>query len=198
MFSTEFMDSKLFNWVVLPLLIFISRTCDVTLGTLRNIFLSKNIKFIVPILGFFEVLIWLVAISQIMKNLQNVACYLGWAFGYSMGIYVGIKIEERLALGLQVIRVITNQDCHQLVSAFKDEKMGVTTFDGQGSQGPVKMIFTIIKRKDKEHAVRLINQHNPNAFYSIEDIRNVSQGVFRGGSSASRLEEFSKMFPIRK
>lgn len=198
MFSAEFIDSPLFNWLVLPLLIFLARTCDVSLGTLRNIFLSKNIKYIVPILGFFEVLIWLVAISQIMKNLHNVACYLGWAFGYSMGIYIGIKIEERLALGLQVIRVITNQDCNELISAFKKEHMGVTIFDGQGSQGPVKMIFTVIKRKDKTYAVQLINAHNPNAFYSIEDIRNVSQGVFRGGSSASRLEEFSKMFPVRK
>ncbi len=198
MFSHEFLDTQLFNWVVLPLLIFISRTCDVTLGTLRNIFLSKNIKYIVPILGFFEVLIWLVAISQIMKNLHNVACYLGWAFGYSMGIYVGIKIEERLALGLQVIRVITNQDCRELVQAFKKAHMGVTTLDAHGAQGPVKMIFTIIKRKDKDYAVKMINDHNPNAFYSIEDIRHVSQGVFRGGSSASKLEEFSRMFPVRK
>ena len=198
MFSQEFMNSDTFNWVVLPFLIFCARTSDVTLGTLRNIFLSKNIKYIVPLLGFFEVLIWLVAISQIMKNLHNVACYLGWAFGYSMGIYVGIKIEERLALGLQVIRVITNQDCHELIDSFKKEKMGVTILDGHGSQGPVKILLTIIKRKDKAYAVQLINRHNPNAFYSVEDIRNVSQGVFRGGSSASKLEEISRMFPVRK
>jgi len=198
MMEEGFLNSELFNWVVLPLLIFFARTCDVTLGTLRNIFLSKNIKYIVPLLGFFEVLIWLVAISQIMKNLHNVACYLGWAFGYSMGIYVGIKIEERLALGLQVIRVITNQECNELINAFRIEKMGVTVIDGQGAQGPVKILFTIIKRKDKAYAIHLINRHNPNAFYSVEDIRNVSQGVFRGGSSASRFEEFNRMFPIRK
>ncbi len=198
MFSQEFINSGVFNWVILPFLIFFARTCDVTLGTLRNIFLSKNIKYIVPVLGFFEVLIWLLAISQIMKNLHNVVCYLGWAFGYSMGIYVGIKIEERLALGLQVIRVITNQDCHDLVEAFRQEKMGVTIIDGQGVQGPVKILFTIIKRKDKAYAVQLINTHNPKAFYSVEDIRNVNQGVFRGGSSASRLEEFGRMFPVRK
>jgi uncharacterized protein YebE (UPF0316 family) len=198
MFNQEFLDSSLFNWLVLPFLIFFARTCDVTLGTLRNIFLSKNIKYIVPLLGFFEVLIWLVAISQIMKNLHNIACYLGWAFGYSMGIYVGIKIEERLALGLQVIRVITNQDCHDLIEAFKIEKMGVTIIDGHGAQGPVKILFTIIKRKDKAYAVHLINRHNPNAFFSVEDIRNVSQGVFRGGSSESKIEEFRKMFEVRK
>lgn len=188
----------MFNWVVLPLLIFFARTCDVTLGTLRNIFLSKNIKYIVPLLGFFEVLIWLLAISQIMKNLHNVACYLGWAFGYSMGIFVGIKIEERLALGLQVIRVITNQDCKDLIDSFRDEKMGVTIIDGQGAQGPVKILFTIIKRKDKAYAIQLINRHNPNAFYSVEDIRNVNQGVFRGGSSVSKIEELRRMFPVRK
>jgi len=198
MFNEQFLNSEMFNWVVLPLLIFFARTCDVTLGTLRNIFLSKNIKYIVPLLGFFEVLIWLLAISQIMKNLHNVACYLGWAFGYSMGIFVGIKIEERLALGLQVIRVITNQDCKDLIDSFRDEKMGVTIIDGQGAQGPVKILFTIIKRKDKAYAIQLINRHNPNAFYSVEDIRNVNQGVFRGGSSVSKIEELRRMFPVRK
>src|SRR6185369_4590422 len=91
-----------FNWVILPLLIFISRLGDVTLATLRHIFISKGLKRIVPFIGFFEVLIWLVAIRQVFNNLNNIPCFIAWAAGFSMGTYVGIMIEEKIALGMQL------------------------------------------------------------------------------------------------
>jgi uncharacterized protein YebE (UPF0316 family) len=177
--SAEFLQSDMFNWVILPLLIFIARTCDVTLATLRNIFIARNIKKIVPLLGFFEVLIWLVAVSQTINNLHNIACYIGFAGGYSMGIFVGITIEGKLALGKQVVRIITNQDTTSLVTAMSEANMGVTILDGNGAKGPVKVIFTTLKRRDVQFVDQLINKHTPNAFYTIEDIRNSNQGVFR-------------------
>ncbi|MBL7914146.1 MAG: DUF2179 domain-containing protein [Bacteroidia bacterium] len=177
--SAEFLQSDLFNWVILPLLIFIARTCDVTLATLRNIFIARNIKKIVPLLGFFEVLIWLVAVSQTINNLHNIACYIGFAGGYSMGIFVGITIEGKLALGKQVVRIITNQDTTSLIAAMSEANMGVTILDGNGAKGPVKVIFTTLKRRDVQLVDQLINKHTPNAFYTIEDIRNSNQGVFR-------------------
>lgn len=177
--SAEFLQSDLFNWVILPLLIFIARTCDVTLATLRNIFIARNIKKIVPLLGFFEVLIWLVAVSQTINNLHNIACYIGFAGGYSMGIFVGITIEGKLALGKQVVRIITNQDTTSLVAAMSEANMGVTILDGNGAKGPVKVIFTTLKRRDVQLVDELINKHTPKAFYTIEDIRNSNQGVFR-------------------
>ena len=98
-------------WVTLPLIIFFSRICDVSLGTIRHVFISKGFRKIVPLLGFFEVLIWIIVVAQVMKNLNNIACYLAWAGGFATGTFVGLWIEEKLALGLQVIRIITNQDC---------------------------------------------------------------------------------------
>ncbi len=167
-----------FNWVVLPLLIFISRLCDVTLATLRHIFISKGLKKIVPILGFFEVLIWLIAIRQVFNNLNNVVCFLAWAGGFSMGTYVGIMIEEKLALGMQIIRVITSNNYLALTEAFKKINQGYTIVDGHGSQGPVKLIFLQVRRKNKAEVIGLIHTHLPDAFYSIEDIRNSQMGVF--------------------
>ena len=195
MFNSEFFNSEVFRWGVLPLLIFLARMSDVTLATLRNIFLSKSIKYIVPFLGFFEVLIWLLAISQIMKNLQNPLCFLAYAGGYSTGIFVGIKIEERLALGLQVMRIITQHDSEDLVLALRKANFGTTLMDAQGSKGPVKIILTVLKRKDLPLVRNIINQTHPHAFYSIEDIRNVSHGVFPGGSSEGKLDYLKKMFP---
>ncbi len=199
MISNEFLQSDLFNWGILPILIFLSRLVDVSLGTLRHMFVSKGFRKIVPILGFFEVLLWLVAISQVMKNLNNAACYIAWAGGFSMGTYLGMRIEEKLALGFQVIRIITNRDSSELIKSLGDANLGVTQIDGMGAKGPVKVIFTIVKRKDIPIAVKLINIHNPNAFYSLEDVRGSSQGVFPGDmQSGGFFTPIRKLFPLRK
>lgn len=168
-----------YSWVVLPLMIFLSRIGDVSLGTLRHVFISKGYRRLVPLLGFFEVLIWIIVVAQVMKNLNNVACYLAFAGGFAMGTYVGLLIEERLALGLQVIRIITHQNCEELILALKNENYGITVVDGHGAMGPVKMLFTIIKRKNVQSVVSIIHQHNPTAFYSVEDIKEANQGVFK-------------------
>lgn len=186
-----------YSWILLPLIIFFSRVCDVSIGTLRHVFISKGIRQIVPVLGFFEVLIWIIVVAQIMKNLNNVACYLAWAGGFATGTYVGLLIEERLALGLQVIRIITNQNCDELLSELKQANHGVTVLDGQGAVGPVKMIFTVMKRKNVQQVVLLIRKYNPTAFYSIEDIKDISQGVFTSKSS-SGFAAIRRMFPSGK
>lgn len=182
------------NWLLLPLLIFISRLADVSLATLRHIFVSKGYKTLVPVLGFFEVLIWLVAIRQIFSNLNNAACFFAWAAGFSAGTYLGMYIEEKLALGLQIIRIITNEDTSQLTEAFRKCNQGITIVNGQGAIGPVKLIYTVVKRTNKNQMIDLIHHHTPGAFYSIEDVKSSSQGVFTNEktSAVKRLMSLSK------
>ena len=108
-----------FNWIILPTLIFISRLGDVTMATLRHIFISKGFKKIVPVLGFFEVLIWLVAMRQVFSHLNNAACFIAWAAGFSAGTYLGMFIEERLAMGSQIIRIISSDDITVLTEVLK-------------------------------------------------------------------------------
>jgi uncharacterized protein YebE (UPF0316 family) len=198
MLQSFFEGFDYYSWIILPLIIFFSRVGDVSLGTLRHVFISKGYRQIVPILGFFEVLIWIVVVAQVMKNLNNFACYLAWAGGFATGTYVGLRIEERLALGLQVIRIITNQNSEALIKSLKESNHGVTIVDAQGAVGPVKMIFTIIKRKNVKSVEKLIAQNNPTAFYSIEDIKRSNQGVFMPLPPQSNMESIRSMFPIRK
>lgn len=197
MLQSIFGSFDYYSWIILPLIIFTSRVCDVSLGTLRHVFISKGFRKIVPLLGFFEVLIWIVVVAQVMKNLNNIACYLAWAGGFATGTYVGLMIEERLALGLQVIRIITNQNCDELLEALKKENHGVTIVDAQGGIGPVKMVFTIVKRKNTHAVVKLIQVYNPTAFYSIEDIKNANQGVFTENSK-SGFAFIRQLMPTRK
>ena len=171
-------QSDVFKLVILPILIFVARICDVTLDTLRIIYVSRGLKRLASLIGFFEVLIWLMAITQILSNMTNVVYYLAYAGGFAMGNYVGILLEERMAIGTVVIRVITQKDAAELVRSLKSEGYGLTHIDAQGALGPVKVLFTIIKRKDIEHVLKLVRTFNPLAFYTIEDIRSVRQGVF--------------------
>jgi uncharacterized protein YebE (UPF0316 family) len=192
-----FDDFDYHSWVILPLIIFLSRIGDVSLGTLRHVFISKGYRRLVPFLGFFEVLIWIIVVAQVMKNLNNAACYLAFAGGFATGTYVGLRIEERLALGMQVIRIITNQNCEELILALKKENYGITVVDAHGAMGPVKMLFTIIKRKNVQSVVDIIQHHNPTAFYSVEDIKDTNQGVFKP-VPADSFSTIRELFPVTK
>lgn len=173
-----FLNSELFGLVILPLLIFLSRIIDVSIGTIRIIFVARGMKLFAPLLGFFEVLIWLLAIGQIMNNLTHLINYIAYAAGFAAGNYIGIIIEEKLAVGLVSIRIITNKDATECINFLKCENFGVTNIAARGVNGEVNLIFSIVKRKDLKKAVEIIKKFNPKAFIAIEDIRSVNEGVF--------------------
>ncbi len=187
------MEFDYFSWVILPLLIFLARLGDVTMATLRHIFISKGFKKIVPILGFFEVLIWLIAMRQVFSHLDNIACFIAWALGFSAGTYLGMLIDEKLAIGTQIIRVITGDNITELIAALKTKNQGITIVDGQGAIGPVKLIFTIVKRADKFEIIELIHQHAPKAFYTIEDVKSLEYGVFSNNKNSSAIARLFSM-----
>lgn len=189
-------DSAVFAWVILPLLIFLARISDQTIGTLRLIFLSKGQKFLAPFLGFFEVIIWLIAVSQIMKHLDNVLAYIAYGGGFAMGNYIGMVIEERLSIGNVLIRIIPKKDTSELISYLRESNYGVTSVNAEGSKGKVDIVFTIIKRKDIENVVSIINRFNPNAFYTIEDVKAINEGIFKHTRKATIFDNFS--FKLKK
>jgi uncharacterized protein YebE (UPF0316 family) len=197
MLTTIFANFDYYSWIILPIIIFLSRLTDVSLGTLRHVFISKGYRKIVPVLGFFEVLIWIIVVAQVMQNLSNWVCYIAYAGGFAAGTYVGLRIEEKLALGLQVVRIITKQNCDILISELRSENYGVTIVDAEGGSGPVKMIFTIVKRKSVRVVIEKIKNNNPNAFYSVEEIKDTNQGIFTQAST-SNFRVITKMFPTGK
>jgi len=187
------MDSSLFQseiyiYLVLPLLIFTARIFDVTIGTIRIILVSRGLKNLAPFFGFFEVFIWILAISRIMQNLDNFLCYIAYAGGFALGNYVGMIVEEKIALGVLLIRIITQKNATNLIKSLQHEGYGITILDATGGKELVHVIYTIIKRSELKKAIKLINGFNPNAFYSIEDLRFVSHGIFPLKSKNSELQ----------
>lgn len=175
------------SWVLIPLLIFFSRVADVTIGTIRIVFVARGKKAIAPVLGFIEVLIWIIAMSQILKYANNWPSYLAWAGGFAVGNYIGLYIEEKLAIGNLVIRAITARPANQLVEHLRAAGYGVTAVDAQGTAGDVSIIFTLVRRKDVKAVVSIIKTYNPKAFYTVEDVRFTSDVVFSPGSQKRSL-----------
>ena len=103
--------------IPLPVLVFLAELCVVTLATLRIIFLSRGRKLPAAVLGFFEITLWLFAIGQIMQNLSDLGCFFGFAAGFTCGNYLGVLIEQRLAIGTLVVRTITHKDAGDLTRA---------------------------------------------------------------------------------
>lgn len=171
------LNSDFYAWVFLPLAIFLARVCDVSLGTVRIMLISRGVK-LATLIGFFEILVWLLAIGHIMQNLTNFGYYIAYAGGFATGTYVGILIENKLSLGVVILRIITRQDATELIKHLKEQNYGVTTVDAQGVSGPVKIILIVINRHDVDDVVGLIKMFNPHAFYSVEDVKFAREGIF--------------------
>jgi uncharacterized protein YebE (UPF0316 family) len=176
-FDLPILNSPFFALVVIPLLIFVSRIVDVTFGTLRIIYVSRGLPYLAAFVGFFEVLIWIVAIGQVMQNLTNWITYVAYALGFSTGNFVGVLIERKLAMGNLIVRVITRREADELVKFLWKSGYGVTSVDARGETGAVKVIFTIVKRKKLPEVIEIIKRYNPNAFYTIEDVRFVNETI---------------------
>ena len=184
-----FYESSTFTYFVLPFLIFIARICDVTIGTVRIVMVSKGQKMWAPVLGFFEILIWLLAISRIFENLDNWVCYFAYALGYATGNYFGLILEERLAMGIVRIQIITRKTARELIQKMKTSGYGVTYHDAKGGSEDVSIIYSIINRNELYKVVDQIKIYNPNAFYSIEDVRFVSHGIMPLKTITKRLRK---------
>ncbi len=182
------------TWVIIPLFIFTARIFDVSIGTIRLILINRGYKILAPILGFIEVFIWVVAISKIMANLDNWVNYLFYAGGFATGNYVGMFIEEKLAIGRVGVRIVTKKGANELIQAIADNGFGVTFIEAQGKEGAVHVIFITCKRKKLKDLLELVHNYNPNAFYTIEDIRH-SQNAYESSRSRSKNPRF---FQLRK
>jgi len=176
-----FVDS--YPWV-LPVIIYFGRICDVTLGTLRIIFVSKGEKSKAPIVGFFEVFIWVVVISQIFSHATNVIAYLAYAAGYATGNFVGILVENKIGFGYQLFRIYTQKDGAELCKMLNQKGIGSTLIKGEGAVSEVSIVEAVVKRRAVNTVVTILADFDPDTFYLIEDIRSKQKGIFAYSSAA--------------
>jgi uncharacterized protein YebE (UPF0316 family) len=180
-------NPEIYALIILPLLIFLARVADVSMETIRVIYISRGIKYLAPIIAFFEIIIWLFAMEVVMSDLTNIANFFAFAFGFATGTWVGLVIEEKLSIGMVVLRIITTQEeaDDEIIAFMEAEHCGVTSLDAKGTRGNVRMILSLVNRTDLPRITRYLHENKPHAFYSIEDVRYANEGVFRPRDSQS-------------
>ena len=174
-FTATIFDSDLFRWVILPLLIFLARVTDVSINTVRVIYMLNGRRFLSTALGFFESLIWLMAISQILQNVSNPVSYLAYSAGFASGIFVGMLIEERLAIGNVIVRIISQRDASEMIKNLREMGLRITVLDAEDNNGPVSVIFLVSKRQELEHITEIVERTNPKAVFTVEGVKSVRE-----------------------
>jgi uncharacterized protein YebE (UPF0316 family) len=161
------------------LLIFCLRIADVSMGTVRLIMVTRGIRKWAVLIGFVEVTIWVVAISQVMSNLNNVWNVLAYSSGFAAGTFIGMYLENRLALGTVGVHVISLQKGAEIAAKVREAGYGATELPALGQSGLVWQISIIVPRKLKPTLLALISKIDPTAFVTVDDMRRVDRGYGR-------------------
>lgn len=159
-----------------PLVIFCLRIVDVSMSTIRILLAVRGYKVVVPILGFFEVLVWVFAVGNAIRFLDSGWHLLGYAGGFATGNVIGMLIEERLAIGFATIRVVSTHAGVEMADALRNIGFGVTEFGGQGRDGRVEVVYTVCMRRDIERVVDEVERWDDHAFITVEEPRDIRWG----------------------
>ena len=168
-------SENIFAFILLPLLIFLARICDVSINTIRIIYMLGGRRGTSTILGFFESLIWLMAISQIFKHLDNWVCYVAYPAGFASGIFVGMMIEERIAYGKVIVRIITRKEVTPLIQFLNAQEFRYTKVVAEGPDGHENLVFTVLQRERLDDLLGKLKEILPSAFYTIEKVKAAAE-----------------------
>lgn len=159
-----------------PLVIFLLRITDVSMATMRTLLLMRGHRILAPVIGFFEVLIWVVAIGIVVQHLESPLHVIGYAGGFATGSYLGMLLEERLALGLATVRAVVRAGGPELSAELRDAGFGVTEMLGRGREGDVEVLYSVLPRRRVRQALDLIDRDAPEAFVVVDEPRRVQRG----------------------
>jgi len=159
-----------------PLLIFALRLVDVSLGTIRVVLAVRGMKVVAPLIGFFEISIWVVAVGTAIRFLDSPLHVVGYAAGFAAGTMMGLWIEEKMAFGMAVIRVMSRTATDGIVDAVRGRGFGATVFGGKGREGEVQMVYAALKRRHLPVFMEEVRAVDPGAFVTIEEPRAIHRG----------------------
>ncbi len=160
-----------FSFVILPFLIFFARICDVSINTVRIIYMLGGRRYTATLLGFFEAFIWLLVIREIFKHLDNWLCYVAYPAGFAMGIFVGMIIEERIAYGKVIVRIITRKEVVGLLDYLNLNRFRFTHVSAEGPDGHENLVFTVLERERLDDLLNYLKINLPTAFYTVEKVK---------------------------
>jgi uncharacterized protein YebE (UPF0316 family) len=168
-------SENIFSFILLPFLIFLARITDVSINTIRIIYVLGGRRWTATILGFFESFIWLMAIRQIFEHLDNWLCYVAYPAGFASGIFIGMIIEERIAYGKVIVRIITRKEVNVLITFLNSMKLRYTHVNAEGPDGHENLVFTVLERENLEILLYKLKDILPTAFYTVEKVNRAAE-----------------------
>ena len=160
------------------LLIFALRITDMSLDTLRVLFVVRGQKRVAWILGFCQSAVFVIAITRVLSDLNNPLVILGYAAGFATGNVLGIMVEERLAIGHIQLQIVSRRRGTAVAKALRLNGYGVTEISARGKDGTVKLLTASVHRKDAARARRIVHEMDEDAFITSEDVRPVRRGFW--------------------
>ncbi len=160
------------NVVLQFLFIVVARICDVSMGTMRVAFIARGRKYLAAACGFVEVFIWICVVSRVLSGEQRLFTYIAYATGFACGTLAGMFIEEHLAVGWSLVRVISSKPVGDFMQKLSAAGFGVTRQDADGARGPVQVLVILMPRKRLADFQAHLQGFDPGAFYTIEDVRH--------------------------
>ena len=161
------------------LIIFILRIVNVTLSTIRMLVMMRGKKALSASIGFFEVLVYVLAIGPVINNLSNVWNLLGYCLGFAIGTLAGMRLEEWMALGYASVRIVSKDMGYVVAQAIRNAGYGATVEGGQGRDGAVDVVNATVRRKEVGAVCALTDQIDPSAFVTVEETRTIRRGTMR-------------------
>jgi uncharacterized protein YebE (UPF0316 family) len=169
-----------------------ARILDVSLGTLRTIMVIQGRRGISFCLAFVELLVWVLVVSSVIGQVREQPLYaVAYALGFALGNYLGMTIERRLALGRQVVRIISRQG-PELAQILRSEGRRVTQFDGYGRDGPVQELFIEVSRRDVGNVIRRARALDDRCYYMVDDVRMASSATLQASAPTGWRARFFK------
>jgi uncharacterized protein YebE (UPF0316 family) len=148
--------------------IFALRILDVSIGTLRIAYLVRGRRLIAGGLSFFESLVWLTAAAQVITSLDAPLKFVAYAAGYATGTVLGVSIERWIAAGDTLLRVVTPVTGPSVEAPLRTAGYYVTSLNGQGRDGDVRVLFTVLPRRRVPDALRIVRSASPSAYVTLE------------------------------
>ena len=160
-------------------LIFILRVSDMTLDTLRVLFVMRSKKGMAWVFGFFQATIFVLAISSVLSNLDNPLNIIAYAAGFATGNVVGMLIEGKLAIGHIHMSIVSPRRGSAIAESLREEGYAVTEIPARGKDGMVTMLNCSVRRRKLLQAREIITGIDPDAFITAEDVQPVRRGFWR-------------------
>lgn len=173
------LDNLTIPQAAIPFLIFFLRLLDMSMDTLRVLYVIRGKRTITWILGFVQSCLWVLAITSVLANLDNVFNIISYAAGFASGNVLGMIIEERLAVGHGNLRIISARRGNAVGEGLREAGFGVTELPGRGKDGMVMIIDISVRRREVKDVYQLVNSIDPDAFITMEDIRPLHRGYWR-------------------